>query len=100
MNFIKFVKETETKAVVYFTHRMPFDEIYGLTEEELSKGILVEEVPDPEDNGKEPTLYINPETLEMWYEYKDLPLTPEERINQLETQLKITQDALDALLLG
>lgn len=101
MIFVRIAEETATKAMVYFQHNFPDD----LTEEELADGLLVDSVPEPTpQDGKMALLYINPITKELWYEYVDRPLTSEEetkkRITQLEEQLKITQDALDALLLG
>ncbi|WPS86886.1 hypothetical protein SMD22_20655 [Brevibacillus halotolerans] len=89
-------------GVVTFVHYMPFDEVNGLgksSEKLQTTGLLVDSIPQPEVNGKIPKLFINPKTQELWYEYTDRPLSPEEEIVQLKAQLKITQDALDALLL-
>ncbi|OAJ73534.1 hypothetical protein AYJ08_13965 [Brevibacillus sp. SKDU10] len=89
-------------SVVTFVHYMPFDEVNGLgksSEELQTTGLLVDSIPQPEANGKIPKLFINPKTQELWYEYTDRPLSPEEEIVRLKAQLKITQDALDALLL-
>ncbi|UED76110.1 hypothetical protein [Brevibacillus sp. DP1.3A] len=103
-----FVKVNETKFAVGFTHYAPFDEKDGLgkNEQELrAEGILVESLPTPSlsDETKVPVLFVNPTTGETWFEYQDRPLTLQEqqakKILQLEEQLKITQDALDALLL-
>ncbi|WP_035296233.1 hypothetical protein [Brevibacillus thermoruber] len=86
-----------TKARVEVIHYQP----QYLPPEVIEKGIIVDEVPDPNPPAnKVGILFINPQTQEMWYEYVDRPLTPEERIAQLEEQLRITQEAVDALLLG
>lgn len=73
---------------VTFRHYKPFDEKDGMgkTEEELLQiGALVDDIPQPEQiPGKEPILYYNPENNTVYYEYEDKPLTPEERIAQLE----------------
>ncbi|MED4971367.1 hypothetical protein [Parageobacillus toebii] len=50
--------------------------------------------------GKEAVLYVNLETNELFYEFEDRPLTPEEKLKQLEEQQKLIQQALDELLLG
>lgn len=58
-----------------------------LSEEVRSKGIEVESVEDPVfQSGKYPVQYINPSTKEMWYEYVERELTPEEKIAQLEME--------------
>ena len=65
-------------------HNMPFDPINGLnqTEEELNTtGVLVEDVPEPEPiEGKRTTgIFVNKATREVWWEYEDIPVTPEEQ---------------------
>lgn len=102
-----FLKHDKTGKLNY-THYMPFHEKYGLgkTAEELEQeGVLVESIPQPiEQEGKIAILYCNPETKELWYEYEDIPKTPEEmqaeKIAQLEQQLAITQEAIDFLIMG
>ncbi|MEK3745855.1 hypothetical protein NST23_24590 [Brevibacillus sp. FSL K6-0770] len=64
-------------------------------------GVIVESIPDPEAQpGKTAVAYVDVTNKAVYYEYVGRPLMPEERIAQLEQQLKITQDALDALLLA
>lgn len=92
-------KETYDKARVEYTYYMPFDEEYGLgkTKEELeTEGFLfVDEVLEPdEQTGKTPVLYINPETLEQWYEFVDRPLTTEERLDVAESKNGELQQAI------
>lgn len=97
MAIIFYKKESETKAFVTST-------IYntkGFDPQELAEGLEVEVIPEPEAQpGKLHNLYVNPKTKELWYEYTDRPLTTEEELAQVKAQLKITQDAIDALLLG
>ena len=88
MIFIQFERITDTKALVTFTHFMPFDEIHGLgkTEQELlERGALVESEPQKEFHpDKQAMLFYNPQTKELWYEYATLPVPEEDRISQLE----------------
>lgn len=75
---------TPTKHRVYSIHFMPST----LTEEDLSKGILVEDYPEPAIIPyKTAIMYINPVTKEVWYEYTDRPLTADEEIANLKAQL-------------
>lgn len=47
------------------------------------------EIPTPENiQGKEAELYLNPQTGELYYEYKQRELTNEEEIDQLKGQLQ------------
>lgn len=61
---------------VEFIHFKPFDKVDGLrkAKEELEKeGVLVENIPTPERiDGKQSTLYCNPVTKELWYEYENI----------------------------
>ncbi|MED1800218.1 hypothetical protein [Brevibacillus porteri] len=97
MAIIFYKKESETKAfvasILYNTT--------GFDPQDLAECLEVGEIPEPEaQQGKLHNLYVNPKTKELWYEYTDRPLTAEEKMEKMEAQLKITQDALDALLLG
>lgn len=71
-------------------HYMPFDEKYGLgkTEEELLQdGILVEDIPEPEQiSGKTPVLKYN--GAELYYDYESRPLSLEEQTRQEIESLK------------
>jgi len=89
------ISERERASTI---HWMPLDTVNGirdssgrlLTVEELEQiGILVENIPEepPKVDGKIAIPYVNCYTKEVWYEYEDiqaLPLTPEQRITQLE----------------
>lgn len=82
MIFVKINSEN----IVEYVHYHPFDETHGLgkTEEELlSEGLLVESIPEPDENGKGYILKYNPDDKSFYYEYYDLPLTTEEQIQQL-----------------
>lgn len=97
MAIIFYKKESETKA---FVASVLYDAT-GFDPQDLAEGLEVEGIPEPEAQpGKLYNLYVNPQTKEVWYEYTDRPLTTEEELVKMKEQLKITQDALDALLLG
>lgn len=83
MVFLRIEKQTANIGAVVLIHYAP--ELLGA--EDLKEGILVESVPEAElKAGKQPVLYINTQTKEMWYEYEDIPLPAEERIAQLERE--------------
>lgn len=91
--------------VVTFKHFMPFDEEYGLdkTKKELEQeGVLVEEIPEPEEKeGKNAILHCNPGTKELWYEYEDIPKTPEEEQQEkIEAEVKELRQIIDILIGG
>lgn len=44
--------------------------------------------------GKQPVLYINPQTKEMWYEYMNRQLTPQEEIIILKEENALINYAL------
>lgn len=65
-------------------HNMPFDPSNGLkkTEDELNAtGVLVEDIPEPKPpEGKQSLgIFVNKATKEVWWEYEDIPITPEEQ---------------------
>lgn len=70
--------------------------------EEPPEGIIgydgvmeVASIPEPNNNGKQPLLYVNLSNSEVWYEYgNDIPLSDEEqRLSDLEeaTELLILE---------
>ncbi|OPX04969.1 hypothetical protein [Geobacillus sp. LEMMY01] len=60
-----------------------------------------EQPPIPETRfGKEPVLYANLVTKELFYEYIDRSLTQDEELQQLKERQALMQQALDDLLLG
>lgn len=71
---------------------------------DTSVGVVVEEqisVSNPLP-GKGYLLYVNPLTLEQWFEEFDIPKTPEqlmqEKIEELEQRLQVATDTIDYLL--
>lgn len=92
--FIKWEKETETKAHVIFIHYQPEE----LPEETLKTGLLVESIPEPKRiEGKRSKLYINLQTKELFYEYIEREKTKEE---QLQEQLKNLEEQNATLTLA
>lgn len=96
--------ENSTEARVGFIHRYPFDAQYGLkqTKEELElTGVLVEELPDPEQNGKIATLYVDLATSKTHYEYIDPPASEIDRseLEKVKYQQSLLQQALDELIM-
>jgi hypothetical protein len=99
-----------TKARVLGVHLMPFDKTNGVPSEVIDNNILVDEVLQYEGIvpiGKALAHYVNPQTLEQWYELEDRPLTPEEKLQLLEQEnqdlknrIELMQQAMDELLLG
>lgn len=89
---VRFSKISEDKAIVTVIEYQHD----GATDD---SSILVDSIPEEQPQvGKYGILYVNPQTKEFWYEYVDRPLTPEEKIAQLEEQLRITQETIDFLL--
>ncbi|WXR61183.1 hypothetical protein WG909_12910 [Peptostreptococcaceae bacterium AGR-M142] len=99
MIFMQGNEVEENKVLINFVHKMPFDEHYGLkkSKEELEKeGYLVETVPEPKELNKIATLYLNPGTIELFYEYEDIPKSREVL---LEEQVELLKKVIDGLLL-
>lgn len=102
-----FYKVSKDRYRVQIIHYLPFDKKHGLgksVSQLEQEGVLVESIPEPDKiEGKSSALYINPESKELWYEYEDIPKTQEdklsEKVNQLDAQLQITQEAIDFLIM-
>lgn len=79
-------KITEEKYSIGFIHYMPFDNANGLnkTIEELKQeGILVDSIPEPQQiEGKQAVMYWNPIDKNVFYEYKDIPKSKEENLEE------------------
>jgi hypothetical protein len=91
MPLLLFEKETDTKARVVLVHYMPDDPKEGLPEDVRAQGIMVDNLPElplPQ-RGKTPVLYCNPQTLEVWYELVDRPLTQEEMIQEQNEKIDL-----------
>ncbi|WP_144700219.1 hypothetical protein [Fictibacillus phosphorivorans] len=89
-----FIKLDELNHI-QLIHHMPFDEKYGLgkTKTELeSEGIFVDSIPTPDTSNPKmiPELKYNGSAL--YYEYIERPLTPEDKIQQLESELAISKE--------
>ena len=91
--------------VVESIHYKPYDEKFGIVgkvENLEEKGVFYsKELPVIEQRfGKSPRMKYNVETDEVYVEYVDRPLTPEEELQQLKERQTLMQQALDDLLLG
>lgn len=85
----KLTKINTYKMEIGFIHYQPFDSENGLgkTQEQLNQeGILIDEMPQPIDNGKIPLMYYNPMTKTIFYEYIDKPKTQEDIYKELQAQ--------------
>lgn len=81
---------TNSNNEIVFKHFIP----ESLNEEELETGYLVGDISIPENQeGKEIVLYYTPEKG-FWHEYKDIPKTKEE---ELEEKIDLMQQALAEL---
>lgn len=91
-----FVKVNATSKEIEFIHYKPFDKKLGMnkTEDELLKiGMLIDSMPVPEQiQGKVPFLKFN--GTDFYYEYEDIPITPEEKSQQEIKQLKTENETL------
>ena len=106
----EFIKLSDSKWQPMSTHHMPFDPIYGLNKTQIeleSIGILVDEIPQPFllEGKIVSAMFINPQTKEIWYEYIDELLTPEQeleifkhKVKEQEQQLAATNTDLAALM--
>ena len=99
MVFITYGEIVENKArvlaAVYTTAE--------LSEEMKSTGVFVEEIPAPDLLGGIPTLMVNPDTKELWYEYSlfpEPPLYPATAVGQLQKQVDDLKLLLAELIEG
>lgn len=91
MMFICGERLAEDRLQVSTRHYMP--EL--LTQDKLDTGYLVENIPEPSIIiGKEATLYFNPQTQELWYEYIDRPLTDAEELVKQVNDLNLAIAAI------
>ena len=75
MVFIRTEKITDDKHRITMHHSDPSK----LTSEQKKGGYLVDSLPMKEQKlGKSAVRYYNPNTQEIWVEYHDRPLSPEE----------------------
>ncbi len=72
----------DSKYKVNFIHYKP--ELL----QDTSGGILVEKLPEStQQDGKVAVLYVNKDTKEPFYEYEDIPISEENKIEILEKQV-------------
>jgi hypothetical protein len=98
--------------VVESIHYKPYDDKFGIVgkvENLEEKGVFYsKELPVIEQRfGKSPIMKYNKQTDEVYVEYVERPLTPEEKLQLLEQEnqdlknrIDLMQQALDELLLG
>lgn len=80
-------KITEEKCRVLGVNYFPYEVNRRVPDSVIENNILVDNVLNPvEKVGKDAIHYINPQTLEQWYEYVDRPLSYEEQIQELKAQ--------------
>ena len=84
MSYIWTKKITDEKHHVTLVHNKP--EMLSTTQKE--SGIDVGVIPQPENNGKASSLFYNPITLQLFYEYSDIPLTQEEIAEKFRNSFK------------
>lgn len=77
--------ESPTRARVDRIHYKP--EL--LSDEKKAGAYLVDTIPVAESMPRKAgILYLNPETMELWYEYVDRPLTTEENLSDMMAKIK------------
>lgn len=85
-------KISDDKFDIGFIHYMPFDSKVGLgkTETELlAEGALINNIPNAEIiEGKNSTMFYNPLTNSIFYEYVDVPKSKEQIIEDELEELK------------
>lgn len=90
-------KESDIRARVYSI----VNDLDSLTEDEKSKGVLVDELPEKiEKPGEFGRYYINPKTNEIWVEYEQTDLTQEEEMSILKAKQTLMQQAIDDIIMG
>jgi hypothetical protein len=95
MNYLFYENETPTKAkVMLIYHVEPPQELKN-----NGNYITVAAMPEAEQQaGKTALPYCNPQTGEVWYEYVDRPLTPEEMVNAKIQEQQAQIEGLTSLL--
>lgn len=97
MPLVLFEKESETRARINVIHYTLED----LPQETIDLGVEVEQIPEPEQfDGKEWTMLFNPHTKDIWYEYRDRPLTPDEKLKIANQEISMMKSVLDELILS
>jgi len=95
-----FIKINENKFRVTLIHNNPLDLEYGMKKsvEELNNiGMLIEDNLMIHPNivvNKNPILYLNPSTKELWYEYEDIPPSPKTELELLYEKVAQQEQAI------
>lgn len=99
MVYIEYELVAEDKGRVMF--RMYKPEL--LPEERKQSGLLVESLPEPEDGKGIASLFVNPATIELWYEYQpvpEAPLYPQTQVGQMQKEIDDLKLLIAELLAG
>ena len=86
MVYIEYELVAEDKGRVMF--RMFKPEL--LPEERKQSGLLVDSIPAAEEGKGIATLFVNPATKELWYEYQpalEAPLYPPTQVGQMQKEI-------------
>lgn len=94
MKWLFYDKESEVRARVLLTYSQE------PSNKDMYDGYIEVEnlIEGEEQQGKLKETYCNPTTNEVWYEYTDKPLNPEDELEQLKQQLQTTQNDLGTAL--
>lgn len=83
--------EVGKNNIIQRIHRSPFDPVYGLQtpkDELLKTGFFIDEVPEPKIiEGKRAIAKYNPDSKQVYYDYEDIPMTANERMDLIESAL-------------
>ncbi|WP_446662939.1 hypothetical protein [Geobacillus sp. CCR] len=100
--FIVYRSDNHEVETILYDHRL-------ITDEMKERGFFVDSLPTIDNTlvGKYGVLVADPATKTVSVEYRDRPLTPEEKLQlieqenrELKNQIEIMQQAMDELLLG
>lgn len=100
MKKILFWEKTNEKIaqILAIWHQYSLEEKIKTVESNLYGGFVeIDNIPEPKNNDKIAELYMNTETKELFYEYKEKPLTGIEIANKRITQL---ENVIDEILMG
>lgn len=91
-------KESEIRLKVTTIHNFP----QLLSADDRSKGIEVNDLPIRDMTKGSADLFINPITMEMWYEYRSAPEIEVLRLENenLKQRQNLMQQAIDDLIFG
>jgi len=99
MVYIEFELLSEAKGRIMFQMFMP----ERLSDERKQSGLLVESIPVAEEGQGVPSLYVNPKTKKLWYEYEpvsEAPMYPPTREGELQKQIDDLKLLMAELITG